>query len=482
MSLSRLLADYAINTHSHEVSKAALEACKKVVLDTVGVSLAAWNAPGIPGVYKQLTGWGGAQEASVLFHGSKLPAPHAAFVNSAMAHAWDYDDLHDPGGLHLMSVLLPTALATGEITGAGGEELLVAIVLGFEAACRIGMPYNQRRGGSAGVWFLPTSVIGSFGATLAACRLLGHSVDQAVNAAGINYAQACGNRQALFEKTLTKRLQPAFAARNALWAASLAGGGLTGPEDCFEGEAGVFRVYINAEPPKPEEVMNKKKGAPFEIERDTIKRFTSCGLAHPLTQAALDMAKEHRLSRNDLKEVAIYTQSGPHGENLTDRPFKLGDNPHPQVEAQFSSAYGVAVGLLRGKAGLAEYTDERVREDVEVAELAEQVKILSEISDPPPMERIEDDFPDHVDKPHVLIVKTRDGRELRKTYTIRYILSPDRMSMADTVEKFYECSRFSGVCPDGKAEEIVSSVQSLEQVQHVSEFAARCALNALNKS
>jgi len=482
MTLSRALAEYAIRTQPNEVSRAALDACKKVILDTVGVSIAAWNAPGISGIHDQLTDWGGAEEASVLIYGSKLPVANAAFINSAMAHALDYDDLHDPGGLHLMSVLLPVALATGEITGATGEDLLIAIVLGFETACRIGMPYNQRRGGSPGVWFLPTSVIGSFGATLAACRLLGYSINQAVQAAGINYAQACGNRQALFEKTLTKRLQPAFAARNALWSASLAGSGVTGPEDAFEGEAGLFQVYIHAEPPTLEEVMKKKQGDPFEIERDTIKQFTSCGLAHPLTQAALDMAEEHRLSRDDLKEVAIYTQSGPHGENLTDRPFKLGDNPHPQVEAQFSSAYGVAVGLLRGKAGLAEFSDQRVREDIEVAKLAEQVKILTELSDPPPVERIEDDFPDHVDKPHVLIVKTKDGRELRKAYTIRYILSPQRMSLADTVEKFYECTRFSEICSDDKAGNIVSGVLELERFQQITDFTALFDLAARNRS
>jgi 2-methylcitrate dehydratase PrpD len=152
----------------------------------------------------------------------------------------------------------------------------------------------------------------------------------------------------------------------------------------------------------------------------------------------------------------------------------MGDNP--QVDAQFCSAYGVAVGLLRGKAGLAEFTDAQIREDSEVAELATQVKILPEISDPPQVTRIEDDFPVHVDKPHVLIVKTRDGRELRKTYTIRYILSPQRMSLADTAEKFCECTRFSGICPDDKARQIIAAVKDLENCRQISDFTALCKL------
>jgi 2-methylcitrate dehydratase PrpD len=472
MSIARLLAEYALNTPAGDVTDAAVAACRKLILDTIGVSIAGSSAPGIPEACRQLRAWGGEPEATVLVHGGKMPGPNAAFLNSAMAHALDYDDLNDPSALHISSVVFPVVLATGEITGASGRDLLVAMILGVETACRIGMPYNQRRSGNQGKGFLPTSVIGGFGATLAACRLLGHTVDQAVHAQGINYAQASGNRQALFEQTLTKRLQPAFTARNAMWSACLAGSGLTGPEQCFEGKAGVFRVYIDKEPPTPEEVMKPREL--FEIERNTIKRFTSCGLAHPLTQAALDLAAEHHLTRDDLAEVAVYAHGGPDGENLTGHPFVMGDNP--QVNAQFCNAYGVAVGLLRGKAGLAEFTDQRVREDTEVAELARRVKILTELPDCPRVERIEDDFPPHVDKPHVLIVKTRDGRELRKMYTIRYILSPDRMPLEAAVAKFRECARFSGICPDAKAEEIVAAVKGLDGLFRVGELAALCIL------
>ncbi|MBN2211994.1 MAG: MmgE/PrpD family protein [Sedimentisphaerales bacterium] len=472
MSLNRILAEYAINTPSDAVTPAALDACKKLVLDTIGVSIAAWNAPGISQVHDLMNQWGGRGEASVLVYGTKFPGPDAVFTNSAMAHALDYDDLHDPSALHISSVVLPVVLAAGQIAGVSGKDVLAAMVLGIETAARIGIPYNHRRQGVQGRGFLPTSVIGGFGAAWAASRLLKQSIEQAVNAAGINYAQASGNRQALFEKTLTKRLQPAFAARNAFWAACLAGNGITGPEACFEGEAGVFRVYINAEPPKPEDVMKKRDY--FEIERNTIKRFTSCGLAHPLTQAALDLAKEHRFKREDIQEVAIYSHGGPDGENLTGGPFKMGNNP--QVNAQFCNAYGVAVGLLRGKAGLAEFTNEQVLKDTEVAEFAQQIKILTELADIPKVKRIEDDFPPHVDKPHVLVVKTRDGRELRKMYTIREILSPKRMSMDDTVEKFYECTRFSGVCSDDKAHKIISMVLKLDHLANISELLDICTL------
>lgn len=470
MSLARALAEIAIHTPSNSITPAAVAACKKLMLDTIGVSVAAWNAPAIGELVEQARRWGGAQESTVLVHGARVPAPNAAFVNSAMAHALDYDDIHDPSALHIMSVVMPAVLAVAEGTNATGRQVLEGIILGVETACRIGMPYNRRRKGISGRGFLPTSVVGGFGAVAAACRLWGYDVDRTVNAMGINYAQASGNRQPLFEKTLTKRLQPAFTARNAMWSAQLAGCGVTGPEYVFEGEAGLFRVYIGAEPPLVSDIT-RQRGF-FEIQRSTIKRFTSCGLAHPITQAALDLASEHDLHADDLAEVGIYIHGGPDGENLVGGPFKMSDNP--QVSAQFCAAYGVAVALLRRKAGLAEFTNERIREDTEVADLAQRIRILDRISDPPEEVRIEDDFPPHVDKPHVLIVKTRDGRELRKTYTIRTILSPNAMTMDDTVRKFRQCVEFSGARLSAGIDDIVATVEHLDQLDRAAELIATC--------
>ena len=470
MCLSRLLAEMAINTRWEEITPTAIEACRKVILDTLGVAIAGWNAPGIQGTIRQMQKWGGRKEATVLVCGSQVPAPNAACVNGMMIHALDYDDVHDPASLHLMSVIFPAVLAAAEKVNASGQHVLASTILGVEVAARIGMIYNRRRSGYQGRGFMPTTVIGGFGAAAAACRLLGYSVDQTVNALGINYAQASGNRQALFDKTLTKRLQPAFAARNAIWSAALAGQGLTGPENAAEGDAGLFRVYINVAPPSEEEVR-RSRGF-FEIERDTIKRFTSCGLAHPVTQAALDLAQQYNLRKEDLRDVAIYIHGGPDGENLVGHPFEMGDNP--QVNAQFSAAYGVAVALLRRRAGLAEFTDRQVREDAEVAELAKRIRIVANRDEPGGYVRIEDDFPPHADKPHTVVVTTKDGRELSKAYTIREILSPRAMTMADTIAKFRGCAEFAGICPADRAETIISSVQELEKFDHASDFVAHC--------
>jgi len=476
MCLTELLAQMAINTSWEEITPAAVEACKKVILDTIGVAIAGWSAPGIQGTVRQMQKWGGRNEATVLVCGSQVPAPNAACANGMMIHALDYDDVHDPASLHLMSVIFPAVLAAAEKVNASGQQILAGTILGVEAAARIGMIYNRRRDGCQGRGFMPTTVIGGFGAAAAACRLFGYSVDQTVHALGINYAQAGGNRQGLLEKTLTKRLQPGFAARSALWATSLAGRGLTGPEHVFEGEAGLFSIYIGAKPPEPEEITRKRDF--FEMERVSIKRFSCCGVAHPVMQAAIDLAQEHNLTRESLKDVCIYFfeggKGGPYGENLVGGPFEMGSDP--QVNAQFCAPYGVALGLLRRKAGLAEFTNERIRQDTEVAELARRVRILTEVENPPVTKRIHDDFREHTDMPSLLLVRTTDGRELRKVYTMRDLLDPKRMSTTDVIAKFQACAEFSGICRPRKCEEIVTAVRDLDRCRGAAEFMRCCVL------
>jgi len=83
--------------------------------------------------------------------------------------------------------------------------------------------------------------------------------------------------------------------------------------------------------------------------------------------------------------------------------------------------------------------------------------------------RIEDDFP-----PHVLIVKTTDGRELRKTYTIRTILSPNAMTREDTIEKFRQCVEFSRARLSTTTEDILGTIENLEQVDRAADLVGKC--------
>jgi len=465
-SLSRILAEMALTPKADDIPAKTCLAAKKMILDALGTTIAGHNADGIPEVIAQVREWGGKPEATVLVFGDKLPAPQAAFANSAMCHAHDFDHTHGMGVGHIMPSLLPVCLAVAEMTGASGKELLAAVSLGQEVTCRLGIAFNKQKakGGYFTLGFLPASVIGSFGTTAAACRLLGMNADQTVHALGINYAQASGNRQALFEKTLTKRLQPAFAARSALWAAALARRGITGPQDALEGEAGLCRLYRNADPCKAADLTEARDF--YEIERDSIKPHPCCCVCH--AAVAVELGQKYKLKADDIDLIQIHMSTGP---SLTGGPFRLGADP--QANAQFSSAYVVALGVLRGRMGLAEIETQQILHDTEVIELAKRVVMapLEELPPPKPADPGLIPWAPGGNSYHGVKVRTKDGRTLTCFRTRREILGPEKtMAMENVLGKFYQCTDYSRVCPRNKAEKIVHAVMELDKATSAADF------------
>jgi 2-methylcitrate dehydratase PrpD len=460
-TLTAALATLAVQHREGTIPDSALAAGRKVLLDAFGCALAGRREPGTAEAVKLMMDWSGKGEARVLFFNHKLPAPHAAFANSAMIHALDYDDLHLAAALHVTSVVVPAALAAAEMTGASGRQMLDALVLGVEAACRLGLTYQRRRQGARGRGFLPTSVVCGFGAVAAAARLRGFSTEACTHAMGINCAQASGSRQALHEKTLTKRLQPAFAVRSALWAVELAARGVSGPEAALEGEAGLFALYQGASAPTLEELVEPRDK--YEIERLTIKKYTSCGACHSSQEAAERLAREASLRPEDIREVAL---CGVKRGGLVGKPFELGANP--QVNAQFSVQYAVAYALLRGRARLENFTDKAVRGDREVAELAKSIRFVDEYLEPPPPAPSLPDTPVHARGYHAVIVTTRDGRRFQRGNYPYEFFKPASTGMDDVEAKFMDCAAFSRSCSLARAREIIQAVHDLQQAEDLS--------------
>lgn len=459
MTISEVLADIAINTPSEKITEGARKAARKMILDTVACIIAGWSEPGVKPIVGQMRQWGGAEESGLFVHGGKLPTPNAAFANSVMAHALDYDDIHIPSCLHIMSIVFPVAVALAEVEKKNGSELAEAVVLGVETACRVGIPYCARRSGHHGHGLLPTSIIGGFGAAAAAGRLMDLSVKQTVNALGIYYAQTSGNRQALYEKTLTKRMQPAFAARSAIWSAALAKQGLTGAAEAFEGKGGLFYVYQGAEPPGVEEIAGDRGF--FEIERDSVKRYTSCGACHASTEAAIAMGKKYDLKPEDIEQIYL-SGVGPGG--LVGDPFEIKEKP--QVDAQFCAAYGAALGLLRKDASVFRYTDEAILQDTEVCDLAKRVGHIKD-EDLPPYANAPENWPEYVGRYHMLTVKTKDGKIFKEARNTWDVLS-NESTYEDVVRKFHECASYSGVCPEERAAGIAEKINELDNCADIS--------------
>jgi 2-methylcitrate dehydratase PrpD len=263
---SCLYAKMVPTLHYEDVPSEAVEAVKMDILDTLAVTLAGSTAEGTRELLDQVRFWGGREESSVLIHGGKVPSPEAALINGQMAHARDYDDIYHIARIHVGAVNVPTGLAMAEKVGeVSGKELITAILMGIDIELRLAQ--------AATLWtqFHPTGTFGYFGSCAVAGRLLGLNEDQMLNAFGIAYSQASGNKQCMHDGSLTKRLQPGLAARGGILAAHLAQRGYTGTTNNLEGKAGLFALYHAGQyDPEP---LTKDLGRHFDITRLGYKPY-----------------------------------------------------------------------------------------------------------------------------------------------------------------------------------------------------------------
>ena len=448
------LARLAIETKADAITPEAYRAARTAVLDALGCAMAGYRASGVPAVVDVTKEFGGREEATIWFHGGKVPGPAATFANSVQTHALDLDDFHSPSITHITSVIVPAAFAMGELHGASGKETLASIILGIEVAGRLG---RACRGLHAHQGFLPTSVMGGFGATGTACRLQGCSVDETVHAMGIWYAHCSGNRQALFDRTLTKRIQPAIAAQAGVFASYLAREGFTGPRRIIAGQpASLVPIYgLHRKGPMPTVGRVMESHDFFEVEQLAYKRYASCGASHYALQAALDLANEHNLKPADIEKIWIFgcgVNSGMVGVPWT-------DSETPQAMAQFCAPYEVASVIKNRRFGPAEIEPERIAEDKEVDALARRCELhhWKDWGGPRPAQQ-------------AVRIFLKDGRKLEAWHDIEEVLSPTSNTYEQLVDKFKYNVTYTNLVDERGADEMVKAIESLDQLPSIGQF------------
>ncbi len=332
-SISHRLGDRLVDLSYDDIPDAVIDHTRRMVLDTVGVAWAGAAAPGSADIEALMLAGGGGGTCRGWATGRRIDPMGAAFLNSVHAAALDYDSVFEKGSVHPDIVSIPVAWALSEETGATGKKFLAAIALGNEVMCRLAAAATENRG-----WF-NTALFGGFGAAAAAAKILGLSVGQTRDALGLVLSQAGGSQQALIEKTMAKRVQSGFAARAGVFAAQLAGCGVTAPAECFEGKFGFYRLYCDGDPAP----LLDGFGEEYLCLDAAVKKFPSCTANHVPIDAVIGIVEELDLAPDDIRSVRTVVSPFAHG--LVGAPFDPGDNP--QVAAQFSLEYSIACAALR---------------------------------------------------------------------------------------------------------------------------------------
>src|SRR6266851_4250271 len=168
-------AEFVDTFRYEQIPAAVLERTKQVIYDGVGALLSATSAKyDIGGVLSRLVReTGGTPECQVFGTPLRTNCVTAALVNGTFGYYADIESHHAGAIMHAFAVVAPAALAVGERMHSSGADVLAAIVVGIDVACRLSYalsgPALYARG------FHPTCVAGTFGSLAAASRLFGLS-------------------------------------------------------------------------------------------------------------------------------------------------------------------------------------------------------------------------------------------------------------------------------------------------------------------
>jgi 2-methylcitrate dehydratase PrpD len=439
MDIIEKLAQNVIRTKYESIANEVVEATKNYILNTLGISIAGASECGRE--VDLVKEWGGKEESTILVHGGKVPAPNAAWANSIMAGAFDFDDVIE-GGLHVYTSAVPTALAMSEVRGGiSGKEFITAITAGADLAARIHLASRNWEINTTG-----TTVV--FGTAAIAARLLGLEIDGMLNALGIAFICAAGSNQAVADKVSASKLT--FVSRSGIEAAILAQKGFTGVKNVLQGTYGFFRLFSRHEGNL--NALTDQLGKKFEGVRASIKKYPSCGTTHTAIEAVLRIVREVDLDPKEINQVTVEVSEFVH--SIAGHPFKIEKNP--RVEAQYSLPYTVASAIVRKGSMLQHFTERYVR-DPEVIAIADKVRPVISTKDQ--------------DLSALVEIEMKDGRKYSKFIKRNEAVLQSPFDTEEVKTKFRNCVTFAQKSISKEnSERIMGMVSRLDEVHDVCEL------------
>lgn len=352
MTIAEQYADYATSLRYEDLPAEVVDHAKKLILDIIANAIGGhtWmdSGPKILDGVRSLNRNGNG--ATVLASGESMAPEWAALANGTFAHSLDYDNHHAKGVIHAGSSVVSAALAAGEEADATGKELITAVVIGYEIACRLAMglgPHSSHEMGSH-----PTGTCATFSSSAIIGRLRGASSDVIRNAMGLNGSQAAGSMQYVLNGAWNKRAHPGLAAHSGFIAETLAESGFIGAAEVFEGTQGFFQGY--ALRPTPDEAT-RTLGSAYETLEVAIKPFSLCRYTHQTLDLLIALANEREIDTKDVSEIIIDMPT--YGVQLCGSPIEQKRSPKSAVDAQFSGPYAAALALTERRAGMDVFTD-----------------------------------------------------------------------------------------------------------------------------
>ena len=435
------IAVFAASARPEHLRSDIRQLFKRNILDSLGCAIAGLQGRPFQALREQFEEYR-APGRCTLIGGGKASADQAALFNSSLVR---YVDLLDSymaiGGLCHPSDNFGTILAAAEQAGASGEEFMLALAVAYEIQCRFTAAVPVMAKGFNHATQLAVSAAAGAG------KLFGLAAGQIANAISIatvdNISLACVHAEPVSQ---WKGFSPGMTGMRAVYAASLAKRGFTGPKGLFEGPYGLELMFAQPIPANWEDPS-------LEVVTQTVmKKYCSLIHGQPILEAVLDLKRRNNLTADEVEDVRCDVFQGAF-EFAGGGGF--GPKDHPQVKEQgdYNLKYLIAASLLDDQLGPAQLEESRIQAPDAQALLA-RVEIR-------PDERFSARYPHELSAR--VTIRTKDQRVFVKEQNGYEGGLTNPMSWERTVEKFHWLAE--GFADEELRSRLIEMVEQLDSAE-----------------
>ncbi len=363
MIIAEEFSSWSKNLKVKDIPEKTQVTLRFLLKDICGIILSARNEDYVKSLVKTYKGSGSLIS---LGHSERFDLFSSAIIAGTAAHGEDFDDTFEGNPMHVGATMIPAMLSAAQKFNLDGDQILKGLAVGSELICRLALVAPTAMHKQS---FHPTAVCGTFGVAAGLSSILDLSEKQMVSALGIAGSFTSGIIEYLAEGSWTKRVHPGWSANSGMNATLIAKSGFYGPRTVFEGKHGFFEAFALKEIERDYSHLTDGLGKKWENQNLAFKPFACGTMAQPFVDCAIKIRKKIK----NLDEISSITAKV--GEGTVHRlwePLKEKRQPSTPYSAKFSVPYCVAVGFIRGDAGLNEFNEKSIN-DKEILSLASKV-------------------------------------------------------------------------------------------------------------
>jgi 2-methylcitrate dehydratase len=417
MTLAERLAHYGHTLRFDQLTPEAIHETKRRFIDSFATAVGAMPSDAYAIARKCAGRVSGSPAASILGGGSTSPE-WATFVNGLLIRYLDFNDTYLSKEPAHPSDNLAAVLSIGETTKSPGKDLITAAVLAYEIQCRFCDSASLRKHGVDHVTY------GAISSAAAAAKLMKLDTTKFAHALGIAGVCNVALRQTRSgELSMWKGCAFANAARNGVFAATLAADGMTGPAPIFEGDLGFFKLVAReAFTPAPFGAESGNTDG-FMINKTYIKFWPAEYHSQSAIDAALELRGELDNDVSQVEKIDIHTFEASY--NIIGK-YPQAWAPKTRETADHSLPYCTAAALYDGDVYLETFDAARFT-DKKLVEFTGKVKVHHD-------ETLDPGYPLGI--PNRITLTLKDGRTLVKEVAYPRGHAGNKMTDAEVEAKF----------------------------------------------